>query len=344
MLPPGQQLVARDKWPLVGERLPKNVADPWIVKVHGLVERPQSIGLSDLKQLGWVERSIDIHCVTRWSKPGVRFGGVTLQSLLDVARPQPSARFISFIANSERRHSTSLPLADALKLETILALEADGQPLTVEHGGPIRVVVPGRYFYKSLKWLAEIELLAEDRLGYWESSAGYHNEADPWREQRYVAEGLTKQQAEAILGSRDVRGLELRNLTATGMNLSGLSAAGAILRNADFRRAIVANACFDKANLSNAHFEQSKLAGASFVGADVEGADFRECDLRGADFTGASLVGVSFCEPFDLSAGDGPFRRGASLNRATRIDPEALEVLTPEQAAYVREVRKEAES
>jgi DMSO/TMAO reductase YedYZ molybdopterin-dependent catalytic subunit len=336
MLPPGQQLVARDKWPLVGERLPKDVVDPWMMHVSGLVTKPHAFSLSELKQLGWIERTIDIHCVTRWSKLGLTFGGVMLKTLLDVAAPFPSARFISFIAHSDRRHSTSLPLADALALDTMLALEADGQPLAVEHGGPIRVVVPGRYFYKSLKWLAEIELLAEDRLGYWESSAGYHNEADPWREQRYVAEGLTKQQAEAILGNRDIRGRELRNLTAAGLDLAGLNAANGVLRNADFRRANLAGANFDGANLSNAHFEDANLAGASFVGTDVEGADFRGCDLRGANFKGASLVGVSFCEPFDTSVEASAFQRGAILDRTTHMDTPAIELLTPDQAAYIR--------
>jgi DMSO/TMAO reductase YedYZ molybdopterin-dependent catalytic subunit len=333
MLPPGQQLVARDKWPLVGERLPKDVADPWLVRVNDLVVKPQVFGLTDLRVLGWIEQPVDIHCVTRWSKPGVRFGGILLKTLLNFVNPQTSARFVSFIAHSARNHSTSLPLADAVSLGAMLALEADGRPLPVEHGGPVRVVVPGRYFYKSLKWLAEIELLAEDHLGYWESNAGYHNEADPWQEQRYVAEGLSKQQAEVILSKRDIRGRELRNLTAAGLDLSCLNACGAVLRNADFRRASLSNANFDGANLSNAHFEDANLTGASFAGADVEGADFRGSDLRGASFRGASLIGVSFCEPFD--APGGPFRRGAIVDRTTLIDSGAIDVLTPDQAAYI---------
>jgi DMSO/TMAO reductase YedYZ molybdopterin-dependent catalytic subunit len=337
MLPPGQQLVARDKWPSVGERLPKNVPEPWIVRVAGLVAKPQDFTLTDLKNIGWVEQVVDIHCVTRWSKPGVRIGGVSLKSLLEVVAPLPTSHFISFIAHSERRHSTSLPLAEAISLGSLLAFEAEGHPLAIEHGGPLRVVVPGRYFYKSLKWLADIELLAEDRLGYWEGVAGYHNEGDPWREQRYVAEGLSKQQAEAILQNRDISGRELRNLTAAGLDLSAMKAAGAILRNADFRRANLSNVSFDGANLSNAQFEDANLTAVSFIGADVEGADFAGSDLRGANFSGASLTGVSFCKPFDISAGgEYSFSHGAIIDRTTRIDDKSIEFLTPGQAAYLR--------
>lgn len=338
MLPPGQQLVARDKWPLVGERLPSSTGHPWLVRVTGRVAKPQSFDLPTIRRIGWTEQCVDIHCVTRWSKPGIRFGGILLRSLLDLTLPESTARFVSFVAHSERKHSTSLPLSEAIACGTMLALEVDGQPLTVEHGGPLRVIVPGRYFYKSLKWLAEIEFLAVDRMGYWESVAGYHNEADPWREQRYVAEGLTKQQAEAILAERDIRARELRNLAAAGLDLSGLKADSAILRNADFRRANLSKANFDGANLSNAHFEESKLTGVSFVGADVEGADFRESDLRGADFKGASLVGVSFCDAFDAAdrSPTEPFQRGALIDRTTQVDSSILDMLTPDQAEYLR--------
>ncbi|MCC7084696.1 MAG: molybdopterin-dependent oxidoreductase [Pirellulales bacterium] len=337
MLPPGQQLVACDKWPLVGERAPNGALDPWIIHVAGLVSNPQILALGGLRKFGWVEQVVDIHCVTRWSKPGVRFGGVTLQSILDRALPQPSARYISLVAHSHRHHSTSLPLADALELDTMLALEVNGEPLPVEHGGPVRVVVPGRYFYKSLKWLAAIELLADDRLGYWESVAGYHNRADPWREQRYVATGLTKQQAQVMLAARDIRSQELRNLAAAQFDLSGLTASRAILRNANFRRAKLSKANFDGANLSNAHFEDADLSSASFVGADVEGADFRGSNLRGANFSGASLVGVSFCEPFESTAGhDAIFQHGAKLDSTTLLPLGAAEMLTPDQSTYLK--------
>ena len=125
-------------------------------------------------------------------------------------------------------HSTSLPLEDARQLDVLIALNFAGVPITSEHGGPVRSVTPGRYFYKSLKWLIGIELLAEDRLGYWEASAGYHNRADPWHEERYVASGLSKQDAAQIFAERDLSGRELVSLDGSDRDLSGLQARGAL--------------------------------------------------------------------------------------------------------------------
>jgi hypothetical protein len=331
-LPPGQQLVAAGKWPLVGERTARVSSEPWMVRVFGLVESPRGFSLAELAALPRVERVVDIHCVTRWSKPAVRFGGVLLADLLSHARPQSAAAFVSFVSHSERNHSTSLELAEAMALDTLIALSCEGQSLAAEHGGPVRVVVPGRYFYKSLKWLAGIELLAEDRLGFWEASAGYHNHADPWREERYIAPGLTKQEAAAILTMRDWSGRDLLSIDAGGRELRGLFAERALLRNADFRHCDLRDASFPEANLSNAHFQNADLRGASFAGADCEGADFGGADLRGADFGGASLFGASFCGEVcredDVS--------GALLDRTTRIDSVAIEQLTPRQQEFIR--------
>jgi DMSO/TMAO reductase YedYZ molybdopterin-dependent catalytic subunit len=335
-LPPGQQLVARGKWPQVGERAPRADAGPWRVSIDGLVERPLDLTWHELASWPQVEQSVDIHCVTRWSKPGVRFRGVRLAELLAAAGVREEARFISFVARSERDHSTSLVLAEALALETLVALEADGAPLPPAHGGPARVVVPGRYFYKSLKWLARVELLAEDRLGYWEGTAGYHNTGDPLVEQRYVASGISKRDAEDVLNRRDVAGRELRNLAAEGRALAGLQAAGAILRNADFRGSDLRGACFAGANLSNSRFEAADLAGASFRGADVEGADFCQANLRGADLTGASLLGTTFCEE-DRQG------RAAVVDASTRFDAASLAELLPRQRAFLSSMLPELE-
>src|SRR5690606_16836039 len=128
----------------------------------------------------------------RWSKLDVPFRGVPLAVLLKICPPLPVAKYVSFAARSERRHSPSVLLEDALELDTLVALACEGRPLEKLHGGPVRVVVPGRYFYKSLKWLERIELLETDRLGYWEQTAGYHNTADPWQEQRYMAPQLDR--------------------------------------------------------------------------------------------------------------------------------------------------------
>lgn len=332
-LPPGQQLAAPGKWPLVGERLPAADDGPWTVSIAGLVAEPRTWSLGELRSLRWIEAVADIHCVTRWSKLGVRFGGVLLADLLSATGPRADARFVSFVAHSPRQHSTSLPLADAIALKTMIALEAEGKPLAIEHGGPVRVVVPGRYFYKSLKWLRRIDVLAEDRLGYWEAEAGYHNTADPWCEQRFLAASLTRQEMREVLAARNFSGRDLRSLDAAGHELAGLDARGALLRNADFSRATLADADFTGANLSNAHFAAANLRGASFHNADVEGADFAGADLRGADFRGASLVGATFWVP-NSSTADSAFP--ARMDRSTQFDERSLDDLLPEQAQFVR--------
>lgn len=328
-LPPGQQLVARDKWPIVGERSPLEPAGAWQVEIAGEVVTPRVFDLPALAQLPRTEKTIDIHCVTRWSRPGVRFAGVLLADLLALARPTLTARYVSFVAHSGRAHSTSLPLADALELGTLIALESDGQRLPREHGGPVRVVVPERYFYKSLKWLARIELLEHDRLGYWESDAGYHNTADPWRDQRYLASSLSRTEMAAVLAARDFSGRDLLSLDARGHQLAGLVARDALLRNADFRECQLDRANFDGTNLSNAHFERASLRGASFRQADLEGADFRGADLRGADLSRASLIAATFCDEAP------PSTLQAKLDHTTKIDPAAIEALIPVQQVYV---------
>lgn len=334
-LPPHQQLVAPGKWPYVGEPGPDPArrAEPWRVRVSGLVARPHSWSVEELWALPQVEARIDIHCVTRWSKPGARFGGVPLQTVLDACQPLAQARFVSFVARSARSHSTSLPLADALALNTLLALSYEGQPLAERHGGPVRTVVRERYFYKSLKWLEEIRVLAEDELGYWEKEAGYHNLADPWQEQRYIVPHIDNRLYRRLLKARDFSDRELLGIRADGRNLTGLRARRAVLRDAHFERSQLDGACFDGANLSNAHFEGARLRTASFRAdrgraADLEGADFRGADLRGADLTGASLFGATFCPEDSGESEDwGP----ALLDRTTRIEPTGLDRLTPRQ-------------
>jgi DMSO/TMAO reductase YedYZ molybdopterin-dependent catalytic subunit len=332
-LPQGQQLVAEGKWPFVGERQPRAGDEPWTVAIGGAVASQRIYSLTELAQLPQVERAIDIHCVTRWSKLGVRFSGILLCDLLEAAGVDATARYVSFVARSDRAHSTSLPLAEALELETLVALACDGQPLPVEHGGPVRTIVPGRYFYKSLKWLERIDLLAEDRLGFWEATAGYHNTADPWLEQRYIAPSLTKQQAAALVASRDFSGRDLRGIQAAGCDLAGLRATKALLRDADFRRCDLRRACFDGANLTNAHLESADLREATFRDADLEGANFSGADLRGADLSGASLFGASFVGE---QGGQAIADSGACFDGLTRLQVAQLDALTPVQYAFAR--------
>jgi DMSO/TMAO reductase YedYZ molybdopterin-dependent catalytic subunit len=326
-LPPGQQLVAPGKWPPIGDRNPADDPTPWTVLVGGLVRHSREFTLAELAALPHVERRVDIHCVTRWSKLGARFRGVLLADLLALCEPLPQAGFISFEARSQRQHSTSLVLEDALQLGALIALAYEDKSLETVHGGPVRMVVPERYFYKSLKWLKRIELLEEDRLGYWEREAGYHNTADPWRQQRYMAPQLDRLEVQKLLKARDFSGRDLRSLRAAGLDLAGLNARGSLLRDADFRHAHLQRACFDGANLSNAHFADADLRGATFAAADVEGADFSGADLRGVDFSGAAFTGATFITGVN---------QAAKIDSSTRVDARSLDDLTPEHASLWR--------
>jgi DMSO/TMAO reductase YedYZ molybdopterin-dependent catalytic subunit len=365
-LPPGQQLAAPGKWPLVGERVPAASgqpalqADGWLLRIGGLVEQPRIWSLSELSDYPVIERSIDVHCVTRWSMLGTAWRGVPLRELLAAAVPTAAARFLSFVSRSPRRHSTSLPLADIEALDPLVAWQWQGVPIPEPHGGPLRLIVPERYFYKSLKWLDTIELLAEDRLGYWEREAGYHNRADPWREERFVAAGVTRAEAARILRDRDLSDLNVLGLDGSGRELAGLRAERAILRAADFARSQLDGAAFRHANLSGASFRNARLAGADFSHADVEGVDFRGADLRGADFRGASLFGVWLVDesvaqrepnggpPAESPVGepgrdspvaepsrDSPVAEPARVDSGTRFDPAVWEQLSPAQAAFL---------
>ena len=329
-LPPGQQLAALNKWPVVGERDPLVPDGPWAIEVVGCVDQPTRLTVEELRKLPQVERTVDIHCVTRWSKLAQTFAGVRLSDVLEAARPTPAARYVSFVAASPRDHSTSLVLSEAQECDVLLALCYQGQPLAREHGGPVRVVTPGRYFYKSLKWLTRIELLSQDRLGYWEAEAGYHNHADPWREERYIAARISKQEAALLIAERDFSGRDLMGIDSRGRDLAGLNAQGSLLRNADFRDANLQAANFQGANLSNARMQRADLKDAGFQGADIEGADLSGADLRGTDFWDASLFGVSLV---DYETG-----LQALVDSTTRISAQQIEQLCPQQAAALREL------
>lgn len=182
-VPPGQYVT--DKFPVlhVGEvpRYRPDLAD-WDLRVTGLVERPLRLTWPELQALPGHEVVCDIHCVTHWSKLDTRWRGVPPRVLLERAGVKPEARFV--LVHADPDYTTNLPLDDLLAGDVLLAYAYDGRPLEPEHGYPLRLLVPRRYFWKSAKWVRGLELLAEDRPGYWELR-GYHNEADPWTEQRY---------------------------------------------------------------------------------------------------------------------------------------------------------------
>jgi DMSO/TMAO reductase YedYZ molybdopterin-dependent catalytic subunit len=180
-LPPGQVLT--EKWPVLQYgSVPRVDLATWDFKVFGLVERPSRWSHSEFQTLPRVRVRSDIHCVTRWSRYDNTWEGVALGEVLRPAGPKPEARFA--ILHAEQNFTTNLPLAELLQDDVLLADTHDGEALTPEHGWPLRLVVPRRYFWKSAKWIRSIELVAADRPGFWEQN-GYHNDADPWREQRF---------------------------------------------------------------------------------------------------------------------------------------------------------------
>jgi DMSO/TMAO reductase YedYZ molybdopterin-dependent catalytic subunit len=332
-LPPGQQLVGSGKWPFVGERsaspdVPSpDVPSPWSLRLTEGT-RSEVLTLDEINSWAPEDFTVDIHCVTRWSRLDSRFRGVSLQKIVERFRPSPAAGFVSFVAHTERRHHSSLPLQDALNLGVFLATHFEETPLTPTHGGPLRSVAPGRYFYKSVKWLAALEFLGEDRLGYWEGEAGYHNEGDPWKEQRFVAGSFDRKLAWQLLASKNLDGRNILGLEAAKRDLQDLSAEDALLRNANFQGADLRGANFCRANLSGANLRQADLRNATFQNGDVEGADFSGADLRGTDFRGASLFGASF---IDEKTGD-----QAILNATSQIADEDRDALCPAQYEYVR--------
>ena len=179
-LPPGQTLVK--DWPVLDLGVQPDVKpERWRLRVEGLVQAPLALTLEDFMALPQVERVNDIHCVTQWSRYDNRWQGVQARHLLELARPTQAARFVSF--TSYDGYTTNVSLADFAEDEVLLAHAWEGQPLSRQHGGPVRVVLPKLYFWKSPKWVTRIEILGADRPGFWEVR-GYHNRGDPWLEER----------------------------------------------------------------------------------------------------------------------------------------------------------------
>ena len=182
-LPPGQYLT--EKWPVLHAgsvpSYPPDLAG-WDLRVFGEVENELTLTWAQLNELPRTEHTQDIHCVMRWSKFDMTCGGVHWRDVEPLVQPKPSARYV--IAHSEHGFTANVPIEYLRDERALLATDANGEPLTPDHGYPLRLVIPGKYFWKSAKWLRAIELSASDRPGFWERY-GYHNDADPFREERY---------------------------------------------------------------------------------------------------------------------------------------------------------------
>jgi DMSO/TMAO reductase YedYZ molybdopterin-dependent catalytic subunit len=183
-LPPGQYATERFPVLTVGDVPQYRSLDDWSLEITGLVESPLSLGFDELCAMTPVTMTADIHCVTKWSKFDTTWTGVRLSDLLDLAGVRPDATHV--IQHAEYGYSTNLALEQVRQPDVLVAYAYEGQPLDPEHGAPVRTVVPHRYFWKSAKWLRALEVTDEDRPGFWEEN-GYHNDGDPFGEQRYSA-------------------------------------------------------------------------------------------------------------------------------------------------------------
>jgi DMSO/TMAO reductase YedYZ molybdopterin-dependent catalytic subunit len=181
-LPPGQYDTGRG-WPvLTAEATPKIDTATWSFTIEGDVEQAHTWSWDEIHALPPSTYAGDIHCVTTWSKLGMTFTGVSIDTLFAAAAPKPTATHV--LAFSHSGYTTNLPLSDVTGGKAWVAWEVDGQPLPRQHGGPARLLVPHLYFWKSAKWVAGLRVLDHDEPGFWERN-GYHDRGDPWLEQRY---------------------------------------------------------------------------------------------------------------------------------------------------------------
>ena len=180
-VPPGQYLTERFPVLTVGPNPPFDPST-WDFSVFGAVENELELSWDDLQALPQKEVTVDIHCVTRWSKLDTTWIGVPVTEVLERVGVKPEGRYL--MAYSDGGYTTNLPLQVVLDDDVLLAHTYDGKPLEPDHGAPLRLLVPKRYFWKSAKFLRKLEVMTEDRMGFWELN-GYHNDADPWQEQRH---------------------------------------------------------------------------------------------------------------------------------------------------------------
>ena len=183
-VPPGQFVTQRFPVLTYGPS-PKIDLAQWQLRVFGLVENQLELDWGQFAGLPWSTVEAPFHCVTQWSKLENSWEGLLFTHLADMVRPKPEARFV--IAHCYGGYTTNLPLETLMDGQSLLAHKHDGEPLDRDHGGPLRLVAPARYGWKSAKWLNGVEFAAEDRPGFWEVR-GYHNEGDPWKEERFWPE------------------------------------------------------------------------------------------------------------------------------------------------------------
>jgi DMSO/TMAO reductase YedYZ molybdopterin-dependent catalytic subunit len=179
-LPPGQYLTR--KWPVLSYERTPAFPENWKLKITGELENPFELTWKEFLALPRTTLTSDFHCVTTWSRYDNVWEGVHIREILQRAKPLPSVHFV--MAHSWTGYTTNLPFTNLNDDDVLLVLKHDGRDLEPDHGGPVRLLVPKLYAYKSAKWLDGLEFLAQDRPGFWEQR-GYHNRANPWEEERY---------------------------------------------------------------------------------------------------------------------------------------------------------------
>ena len=180
-VPPNQRLT--EKWPVLHHGdVPRIDISKWTFRIFGLVERERKLSYEEFLALPRVTVLSDVHCVTGWSKLDNTWEGVSTQAIKELVKVLPEAKFV--ILHGAGSFTTNLSLNDFFESDVLFAIKHNSEPLTPEHGCPLRLVVPRLYFWKSAKWVEGVEFTAKDRKGFWESQ-GYHNRGDPWKEERY---------------------------------------------------------------------------------------------------------------------------------------------------------------
>ncbi|MHA1268460.1 MAG: sulfite oxidase-like oxidoreductase [Candidatus Helarchaeota archaeon] len=184
-LPPNQKLIK--KFPVLqAGNIPYHLnKDNWTLEIYGKVENPKIFTYQEFIKIEKTMIKADLHCVTGWSLFDTEWEGVLFRNIVKIVRPTKSAKFVIFECEDlNGRFTTSLPINELMGDDSMLAYRFKGEELSIEHGGPVRCVVPKKYFYKSAKWVRGIKFIEKDELGYWERN-GYSNTADPWKEERY---------------------------------------------------------------------------------------------------------------------------------------------------------------
>jgi len=181
-LPPGQRETKGTPLRQIGS-IPKSNLNTWHLEVYGEVEKPTTFSFEELKTKPSVVSVSDFHCVEGWSILNNKWEGIPFKALAEIVKPKENAMYVTF--ECDDGYTTSLPLPELLEDNVLLAYKLNDKPLPPERGGPLRLIIPSKYAYKSPKWIRKIKFTSEHELGYWESR-GYSNTADAWKEERYT--------------------------------------------------------------------------------------------------------------------------------------------------------------